>query len=176
MLERPRPVGTIPGFAAGEVSVQDAGAQYAAVLLDVQAGMSVLDACAAPGGKTGHILELADCALTAVDVSQERVRRIKENLARLKLIADVRVGDSLHPAGFVPAGTQFDRILLDAPCTASGVVRRHPDIRWLRRKADLSSFARTQARMLEALWPLLRRDGKLLYTSCSVFQWKMLCR
>ena len=169
MLERPRPVATIPGFAAGEVSVQDAGAQHAAVLLDVHAGMAVLDACAAPGGKTGHILELADCALTAVDISQERVRRIKENLARLELIADLRVGDSLHPAGFASAGTQFDRILLDAPCTASGVVRRHPDIRWLRREADLSAFARTQARMLEALWPLLRRDGKLQYTTCSVF-------
>ena len=169
MLEQPRPVATIPGFAAGEVSVQDAGAQHAAVLLDVQAGMGVLDACAAPGGKTGHLLELADCSLTAVDASPERARRIKENLTRLELLAEVRVGDSLHPEGFVPAGTQFDRILLDAPCSASGVVRRHPDIRWLRREADLSAFAQTQARMLEALWPLLRCDGKLLYTSCSVF-------
>jgi 16S rRNA (cytosine967-C5)-methyltransferase len=168
-LEQPRPVDSIPGFAAGEVSVQDAGAQHAAVLLDVQAGMAVLDACAAPGGKTGHILELADCSLTAVDASTERARRIKENLSRLELLAEVRVGDSLHPESFVSAGAKFDRILLDAPCTASGVVRRHPDIRWLRREADLTSFARTQARMLDALWPLLRRDGKLLYTSCSVF-------
>ncbi len=169
MLERPRPVATIPGFADGDVSVQDAGAQHAAILLGVQAGMSVLDACAAPGGKTGHILEIADCAVTAVDISEERVRRIKDNLARLSLVANVCVGDSLHPDGFIPVGTQFDRILIDAPCTASGVVRRHPDIRWLRREADLSSFARTQARLLEALWPLVRRDGKLLYTSCSVF-------
>jgi 16S rRNA (cytosine967-C5)-methyltransferase len=104
-----------------------------------------------------------------VDISEERVRRIKDNLARLSLAAEVRVGDSLHPEGFVPAGTKFDRILLDAPCTASGVVRRHPDIRWLRREADISSFAQTQARLLEALWPLLRCDGKLLYTTCSVF-------
>ena len=169
MLERPCPVTAIPGFAEGVVSVQDAGAQHAAILLDVHDGMTVLDGCAAPGGKTGHILELADCSVTAVDISSERVHRIAENLTRLGLQAEVAVGDSLHPEKFVPAQTQFDRILLDAPCSASGVVRRHPDIRWLRRESDLASFARTQARMLEALWPRLRGDGKLLYTTCSVF-------
>ena len=169
ILERPRPVASIPGFAAGEVSVQDAGAQLAASLLEVHPGMTVLDACAAPGGKTGHILERTECTLTAADVSRQRVGQIQENLSRLKLNAKLCVGDSLHPASFVPAGAQFDRILLDAPCTASGVVRRHPDIRWLRRESDLNSFAKTQAKLLDALWPLLRTDGKLLYTSCSVF-------
>ena len=169
MLERPCSVTTIPGFSAGEVSVQDVGAQRAAHLLDVHAGMTVLDCCAAPGGKSGHILEIADCDLTAMDISRERVLRIKENLTRLGLKADVAVGDCLYPKEFISAGMQFDRILLDAPCTASGVVRRHPDIRWLRRESDLASFARTQAQMLEALWPRLRRDGKLLYTTCSVF-------
>ncbi len=169
MLERPCAVTSIPGFSEGEVSVQDAGAQRAADLLDVHDGMTVLDGCAAPGGKSGHILEIADCALTAMDISSERVTRIKENLTRLGLKAVVGVGDCLHPEKFVPAGMQFDRILLDAPCSASGVVRRHPDIRWLRRESDLASFARTQAQLLEALWPHLRRDGKLLYTTCSVF-------
>ena len=169
MLGQPRSVATIPGFSEGEVSVQDAGAQHAAPILDVATGMKVLDACAAPGGKSGHILELADCELTAVDVSESRALRITENLNRLHLRADVRVGDSQKPDGLFPAGTQFDRILLDAPCTASGVVRRHPDIRWLRREADLGTFARTQSRMLEALWPLLKVNGKLLYTTCSVF-------
>jgi 16S rRNA (cytosine967-C5)-methyltransferase len=168
-LARPYPVTAIPGFSQGEVSVQDAGAQHAATLLDVRDGMTVLDACAAPGGKTGHILELADCSLTAVDVSIERVRRISENLTRLGLNADVVVGDGSKPQKSSFGTKLFDRILLDAPCTASGVVRRHPDIRWLRRESDLVSFARTQANMLEALWPLLRGDGKLLYTTCSVF-------
>jgi 16S rRNA (cytosine967-C5)-methyltransferase len=169
ILEHPCPVAVLPGFSAGDASVQDAGAQRAAVLLDIADGMSVLDACAAPGGKTGHILELADCSLLALDISADRVARIKENLGRLGLKADVRRGDSRRPAEVVAAGLQFDRILLDAPCSASGVVRRHPDIRWLRRESDLASFARTQAQMLEALWPLLRLDGKLLYTTCSVF-------
>lgn len=169
MLDRPCAVASIPGFSEGDSSVQDAGAQRAAVLLDLTDGMTVLDACAAPGGKTGHILEIADCSLIALDISGERVARIKENLGRLGLKADVRKGDSLRPVELVAAGLQFDRILLDAPCSASGVVRRHPDIRWLRRESDLASFARTQANMLEALWPLLRRDGKLLYTTCSVF-------
>jgi 16S rRNA (cytosine967-C5)-methyltransferase len=168
-IAKPYPVTAIPGFSEGDVSVQDAGAQHAAILLDVRDGMTVLDACAAPGGKTGHILELADCSLTAVDVSIERTRRISENLTRLELKADVIVGDALKPQESRFGSTLFDRILLDAPCTASGVVRRHPDIRWLRRESDLRSFARTQANMLEALWPLLRGDGKLLYTTCSVF-------
>lgn len=168
-LERPYPVTAIPGFAEGDVSVQDIGAQHAAILLDLRDGMTVLDACAAPGGKTCHILELADCLLTAVDISAERVRRISENLTRLHLNAKVMVVDSLHPEKTAIGKTTFDRILLDAPCSASGVVRRHPDIRWLRRESDLTAFARTQAQMLETLWPLLQDDGKLLYTTCSVF-------
>ena len=169
MLDRPCPVVSLPGFEDGCLSVQDAGAQQAAPMLDVMPGMKVLDACAAPGGKSGHILELADCELIAVDISAERARRIQENLQRLRLRAEIRVGDSLRPESFCVQGEQFDRILLDAPCTASGVVRRHPDIRWLRRPGDLETFARTQSSMLDAVWPLLRPDGKLLYTTCSVF-------
>jgi len=167
-LEKPRRVERLPGFAAGEVSVQDAGAQRAAPLLDVRDGMRVLDACAAPGGKTGHLLELAQCELLAVDADSVRARRIAENLSRLKLSAKVVVGDCRKPEDFCE-GKPFDRILLDAPCSASGVVRRHPDIKWLRRKTDVSEFGRTQAELLEALWRVLAPDGKLLYTTCSVF-------
>ena len=169
MLQRPCPVSAIPGFAEGDVSVQDAGAQRAAVLLDVADGMRVLDACAAPGGKTGHILELAGCSLLALEISGERASRISENLNRLGLAAEGRRGDARHPEAWNTGARRFDRILLDAPCSASGVVRRHPDIRWLRRESDIQGFARTQAQMLEALWPLLERNGKLLYTTCSVF-------
>ena len=168
LVEKPCRVERLPGFAAGEVSVQDAGAQRAAPLLDVRDGMRVLDACAAPGGKTGHLLELAECELLAVDADGARARRIAENLSRLKLSAKVVVGDCRKPEGFW-GGTPFDRILLDAPCSASGVVRRHPDIKWLRRKADVSEFGRTQAELLEALWRVLAPDGKLLYATCSVF-------
>jgi len=168
LLEKPCRVERLPGFAAGEVSVQDAGAQRAAPLLDVRDGMRVLDACAAPGGKTGHLLELAECELLAVDADGVRARRIAENLSRLKLSAKVVVGDCRKPEDF-SEGRSFDRILLDAPCSASGVVRRHPDIKWLRRKADVSDFGRTQAQLLEALWRVLAPDGKLLYTTCSVF-------
>ncbi len=168
LLEKPRRVERLPGFAAGEVSVQDAGAQRAAPLLDVRDGMRVLDACAAPGGKTGHLLELAQCELLAVDADGVRARRIAENLCRLKLSAKVVVGDCRKPEDFCE-GRPFDRILLDAPCSASGVVRRHPDIKWLRRKTDVSEFGRTQAELLEALWRVLAPDGKLLYATCSVF-------
>ena len=168
LLEKPRRVERLPGFAAGEVSVQDAGAQRAAPLLDVRDGMRVLDACAAPGGKTGHLLELAQCELLAVDADGVRARRIAENLSRLKLSAKVVVGDCRKPEDFCE-GRPFDRILLDAPCSASGVVRRHPDIKWLRRKTDVSEFCRVQAESLEALWRVLAPDGKLLYATCSVF-------
>jgi len=168
LLETPCRVERLPGFAAGEVSIQDAGAQRAALLLDVRDGMRVLDACAAPGGKTGHLLELADCELLAVDADGARARRIAENLSRLKLSAKVVVGDCRDPEGFWE-GRPFDRILLDAPCSASGVVRRHPDIKWLRRKTDVSEFGRTQAELLDALWRVLAADGKLLYATCSVF-------
>ena len=167
-LAQPLPIDSLPGFAAGEVSVQDAGAQLAAPLLDVQPGMRVLDACAAPGGKTGHILELADCALTALDNDPARVSRIRDNLARLGLSAQVVCADCCSPGEWRERGP-FERILLDAPCTASGVVKRHPDIKWLRREMDIARMAATQGRMLDALWHLLAPGGKLLYATCSVF-------
>jgi 16S rRNA (cytosine967-C5)-methyltransferase len=168
MLEKPCGVERLPGFASGEVSVQDAGAQMAATLLDVGDGMQVLDACAAPGGKTGHILELADCHLLAVDSDGVRARRIAENLSRLNLKAEVMVGDCRYPERF-RTGAQFDRILLDAPCSASGVTRRHPDIKWLRRPGDIAAFRQKQAELLDALWRVLTPGGKLLYATCSVF-------
>jgi len=168
LLERPLPIVSIPGFGAGEVSIQDAGAQLAAPLLDARAGMRVLDACAAPGGKAGHILELADCSLTALDSDPARVPRISDNLARLGFAARVVCGDCASPAAWSD-GLLFDRILLDAPCTASGVVKRHPDIKWLRRESDIGRLAATQGRMLDALWQLLAPGGKLLYATCSVF-------
>ncbi len=168
MLERPLPIEALPGFSAGEVSVQDAGAQLAAPLLEAAPGMRVLDACAAPGGKTGHILELADCALTALDSDPARLQRVRDNLARLGFSARVICGDCASPATWSD-GAMFERILLDAPCTASGVVKRHPDIKWLRRDSDIAQLAATQGRMLDALWQLLATGGKLLYATCSVF-------
>jgi len=168
MLNRPCRTEALPGFAEGRVSVQDKGAQAAASLLDVEPGMRVLDACAAPGGKTAHLLELVDCELLAIDISRERLARVSENLVRLGLSAAVRVGDAAEPNTFWD-GKPFDRILADVPCSASGVVRRHPDIRWLRRSSDIEGFAATQARMLEALWQLLAPGGTLLYATCSVF-------
>jgi 16S rRNA (cytosine967-C5)-methyltransferase len=168
LLERPVPIESLPGFAAGEVSVQDAGAQLAAAFLDVRPGMRVLDACAAPGGKAGHILELADCALTALDSDPARVPRINDNLTRLGFSARVACADCCTPARWSD-GSLFERILLDAPCTASGVVKRHPDIKWLRRDRDIAQLAVTQGRMLDALWQQLAAGGKLLYATCSVF-------
>ena len=168
VLERPCRIDALPGFREGEVSVQDKGAQAAAPLLDVQPGMRVLDARAAPGGKASHLLELTDCDLLAVDLSRERAARIEENFVRLGLKGDVRVADALQPGTFWD-GRPFDRILADVPCSASGVVRRHPDIRWLRRETDLAGFASQQARMLESLWRLLLPGGTLLYATCSVF-------
>jgi 16S rRNA (cytosine967-C5)-methyltransferase len=131
--------------------------------------MRVLDACAAPGGKAAHMLELADCDLLAIDISRERAGRIEENFIRLGLKGIVCVADALEPATFWDS-RPFDRILADVPCSASGVVRRHPDIRWLRREADIAKYASLQARMLESLWPLLAPGGTLLYATCSVFQ------
>jgi 16S rRNA (cytosine967-C5)-methyltransferase len=167
-LKNPRRVDLLPGFSSGEVSVQDAGAQWAAPLLDVTPGMRVLDACAAPGGKTCHILELAECDLVAADIDRSRSDRVAQNLARLGLSARIVVADCRQPQRFCGAD-QFDRILLDAPCSASGVARRHPDSKWLRRPEDIPSFARVQAVMLDALWRVLRSGGKLLYATCSVF-------
>ena len=162
------PVDRIPGFAAGDVSVQDAGAQLAAQWLDVRDGMRVLDACAAPGGKTGHLLELADLDLVALESDAARAARIGENLARLGLSAKVIVGDAAAPSAWYD-GRPFDRILADVPCSASGIVRRHPDVRWLRRPADIGRLVSEQRRIVDALWPLVKPGGELLYVTCSIF-------
>ncbi len=168
LLERPLPVARLPGFAEGEVSVQDAGAQRAAGLLDLRAGQRVLDACAAPGGKSAHILESADVELTAMDVDGERIATISRDQERLGLNARVRAADCTVPEAWWD-GVAFERILADVPCSASGVARRHPDIKWLRRDADIAAFALRQARILDALWRTLAPDGKLLYVTCSIF-------
>ena len=168
LLERPVPVERLPGFRAGEISVQDVGAQRAAPSLELKAGQLVLDACAAPGGKAGHILELADVDLTALDIDAARCERTRRNLERLGLKADVRNADCTRPGEWW-TGKPFDRIVADVPCTASGVARRHPDIKWLRREQDLRQFASRQAAMLDVLWQVLAANGKLLYATCSVF-------
>jgi len=168
LLEKPVGVDRLPGFFDGVVSVQDAGAQLAAPLLDVHDGMRVLDACAAPGGKTAHILELAQVEMLALDKDEQRLTRVAENLQRLKLSGQLRVGDAANPESWWD-GRPFERILADVPCSASGVVRRHPDIKWLRRPEDVTGFAAQQSGILSALWRLLAQDGKLLYATCSVF-------
>ena len=171
-LARPLPVAAIPGFAEGLVSVQDAAAQLAAPLLlarPLPPGARVLDACAAPGGKTAHLLELADLDVVAIDRDGERLARVDATLARLGLRAETRVADAADPASWWD-GRPFAAILLDAPCTASGIVRRHPDVRWLRRAGDVAALAATQARLLDALWPLLAPGGRLLYCTCSLFR------
>lgn len=168
MLEQPLPVEKLPGFAAGEVSVQDYGAQFAAPLLDVRDGMRVLDACCAPGGKTGHVLESATVAMTAVDCEADRLNRTRSNLARLGLSAELEIGDAANLFGWWD-GKPFDRILADVPCSASGIVRRHVDIKWLRREQDLRTFCEQQALILRGLWHVLAIGGKLLYVTCSVF-------
>jgi 16S rRNA (cytosine967-C5)-methyltransferase len=170
-LEHACPVEQLPGFLAGRVSVQDAGAQLAAQWLGAADGMRVLDACAAPGGKTAHLRELADCTIDAVEIDPVRAQRISSNLTRLGLddgSIRVHVADALRPKTFWDDVT-FDRILLDAPCTASGVVRRHPDVTLLRRSGDVAKLATQQAKMLQTLWPLLAPAGRLLYVVCSVF-------
>ena len=171
-LHAPRPVDAIPGFGDGAVSVQDAGAQLAAEWLGVRAGMRVLDACAAPGGKSAQLAETADIELDAVDIDPRRAPRIESNLARTSAREHARirviVGDAGKPQSFAPTAG-YDRILLDAPCTASGIVRRHPDIAWLRRPADVAQLATQQARLADALWPVLAPAGRLLYVVCSVF-------
>ncbi len=169
LLARPVPVSKLPGFGEGLVSVQDAGAQYAAHLLDAHDNMRVLDACAAPGGKTAHLLELAQVQLVAVDRDESRLERVRENLHRLHLTAYICQGDAANPGEWWD-GKPFQRILADVPCSASGVVRRHPDIKWLRRREDIVGFSQQQARILGALWQLLESDGKLLYATCSVFK------
>jgi len=168
-LDRPVAAAALPGFADGLVSIQDAGAQLAAVLLDAKPGERVLDACAAPGGKGAHILERAGggLALTAVDSDPERLSQVRKNLERLGLSARLLLGDATAPQGEV-AATRYDRILLDAPCSATGVIRRHPDIKWLRRESDIPALQGLQAAMLDALWPLLAPGGTLLYATCSL--------
>ncbi len=167
-LERPAPVASLPGFNEGLFSIQDWGAQQAAPLLAVEPGMRVLDACAAPGGKAAHLLERVACELLALDSDAARAARIGENFERLGLTAKLKTGDARRPAAWWD-GKPFDRILADVPCSASGVVRRHPDIKWLRRPDDVGNFATVQTAILDALWPLLIPGGKMLYITCSIF-------
>lgn len=168
MLETPMPVDMIPGFARGMVSVQDAGTQLAAHLLNVPNGARVLDACSAPGGKTAHLLERYDCDMTALEIDELRTEKVRETLARLNLKANVRTADAARTAHWWD-GKPFDCILLDAPCTASGVVRRQPDTPWLRRSVDIKNLAAEQHLLMTALWPLLKKGGRMLYATCSIF-------
>jgi 16S rRNA (cytosine967-C5)-methyltransferase len=170
-LMQPLGVDGLPGFAAGDVSVQDLSAQRAAILLDAAPGQRVLDACAAPGGKTAHILEATGghCEVWAVDRDAARLDRVHENLSRLGLVANVVTGDATTPDAWWD-GKPFERILIDAPCSATGVIRRHPDIKVLRRAADVDRAVRLQARLLRALWPLLAPGGRLVYATCSILK------
>lgn len=168
ILQNPINVDKLPGFEDGLVSIQDQGAQLAAQLLDLAPGQRVLDACAAPGGKAGHILEWADVELTAIDKDSARLAQVQDNLKRLNLQATLKAADAIKLDKWWD-NRLFDRILCDVPCTASGVVKRHPDIKWLRREADVASFAQQQAELLAALWRTLTPGGKLLYATCSIF-------
>lgn len=166
-LHTPVDVDKLPGFASGRVSVQDEAAQLAAPLLDLKDGQRVLDVCAAPGGKSGHILESAAVDLVAVDVDARRLQRVSENLTRLGLSAQLVTGDAVA-AELWWDGKLFDRILLDAPCSATGVIRRHPDIKLLRRATDIQALVSLQAEILDSMWLLLKPGGILLYATCSV--------
>ncbi len=177
VLAQAVPVPSLPGYAKGHFSVQDAAGQIAAPLLidavtnamAANANLNILDACAAPGGKTAHLLELGAARVTALDIDARRTGRIAQNLARLGLQAQIVVGDAAALAAWWD-GQLFDGILLDAPCTASGIVRRHPDVRWLRRPTDIAQLASVQAQLLKALWPLLKPGGAMVYCTCSVFR------
>jgi 16S rRNA (cytosine967-C5)-methyltransferase len=168
-LTRPVGVSDLPGFADGVVSVQDAGAQLAARLLDVRGGMRVLDACASPGGKTGHLLEIlrGEGEVTALDIDAQRAALIEDTLRRLQRTARIAIGDAREPSSFWD-GRLFDRILVDAPCSSTGVIRRHPDIKLLRRRSDIATFAAAQREILAATAGLLRPGGRLVYSTCSV--------
>ncbi|MDF7629407.1 16S rRNA (cytosine(967)-C(5))-methyltransferase RsmB [Erwiniaceae bacterium L1_55_4] len=167
-LESPAPVSQLPGFNQGWVTVQDLSAQRCALLLEPQNNEAILDLCAAPGGKTTHILEIAPQAnVLAVDIDQQRLTRVHENLQRLGMQAEVRQGDGRTPAEWC-GNQQFDRILLDAPCSATGVIRRHPDIKWLRRDRDIPELAALQREILNAVWPRLNSGGTMIYATCSI--------
>ncbi|HEX5484929.1 MAG TPA: 16S rRNA (cytosine(967)-C(5))-methyltransferase RsmB [Limnobacter sp.] len=174
LLAKPVPVHELPGFEQGHVSVQDLAAQMAAPLMDLKVGMRVLDACAAPGGKTGHMLELADVDVLALDSSQPRLQRVEENIARLarglgfipRVVCKAAAAENLDQWW---DGKPFDAILLDLPCSGSGVVRRHPDIRWLRRESDVAQLSQIQHKILDTLWSTLAVNGTLLLVTCSVF-------
>jgi len=161
-------VNNLPGFAQGWISVQDGAAQQAALILNSQTGDNVLDCCAAPGGKTCHILELTNnITMTAIDLVEQRLLRVNENLTRLNLHAKVITGDAANPQDWWD-GKQFDRILLDAPCSGTGVIRRHPDIKWLRKASDIDVLTQLQQQILTSIWPLLKVGGTLVYATCSV--------
>ncbi|WP_312241863.1 16S rRNA (cytosine(967)-C(5))-methyltransferase RsmB [Pantoea sp.] len=167
-LDAPTAVTQLPGFEQGWVTVQDLSAQRCALLLEPQNGEAILDLCAAPGGKTTHILEIApDAQVMAVDVDALRLKRVNENLQRLGMQAEVVQGDGRYPERWC-ADRQFDRILLDAPCSATGVIRRHPDIKWLRRDSDIAELAALQREIIDAIWPRLKSGGTLIYATCSI--------
>ena len=168
IVDVPRNVAELPGFVEGLLSVQDHGAQLAAKLLDARDGMRVLDACAAPGGKTTHILESSDCTVLAIERDEKRLTRVRDNLDRLGQVATTIVADAAEPSAWWD-GTSFDRILADVPCTASGVVRRHPDSKWLRRPSDVDGFVAQQRRIVDGAWKVLAPGGLLLYVTCSIF-------
>ncbi|HEY6985006.1 MAG TPA: 16S rRNA (cytosine(967)-C(5))-methyltransferase RsmB [Rhodanobacteraceae bacterium] len=169
VLERSTDVTALPGYAEGLFSVQDGAAQRVVELLEPKAGQRILDACAAPGGKAAHLLERADVALTALDRDEIRLARVRENTGRLGLHAELRLGDALVPGTWWD-GRAFDRILIDAPCSATGIIRRQPDVKLHRRAADIGPLATTQERMISALWPLLAPGGRLVYATCSVLR------
>jgi 16S rRNA (cytosine967-C5)-methyltransferase len=171
VLDTPRPIASLPGYEQGWWSVQDAGAQLAAPLLEIKPGMRVLDACAAPGGKTAHLLELADIDLTVLDIDAQRLTRVEQNLKRLKLL---RPGVQLIAESAIRTHLwwdekPFDAVLADVPCTASGIVARHPDIRWLRRREDIAQTVKLQREILDSLWSVVAPGGKLLLVTCSIF-------
>lgn len=167
-LRNPQPMAKLPGFEKGWVTVQDEAAQYAAMLLDCQPGMSILDACAAPGNKTAHIaIRYPDCQLLAIDKDFERVQNIKDLQQRLNFKADIQCADATRPNTWWN-GYAFDRILIDAPCSATGVIRRHPDIKYHRRQSDIAELVKQQQMLLTTLWPLLQVNGQLLYVTCSL--------